>query len=151
MSVNRDTLAAVGELVLQTTWLEYLAAQLVVIAGKTDNEMALLATGAQVFQQAQKTAALIEDTTVREQMSTWLTEAKRLQGERHTIVHSILLYDGQPGFNVYHPRSGELRRWSDDEIRELARRVHEHADEANYMVLFDWRHALVSLNDSTSE
>jgi hypothetical protein len=150
MAVDRETLASVGELVLQTTWLEYLAARMVTIAGRTDNEMALLATGAHLFEHAQETADLIDNTTVREQISAWLAKAETLQGERHTIVHSILLHDGRPGFNVYHPRSGEIRRWSDDEIWELARRVHEHVDEANYMILFDWRQALESLNNSTA-
>jgi hypothetical protein len=62
--------------------------------------------------------------------------------ERHAIAHSIVLYESGPGFNVYHPQSRELRRWSDEEIRELARRVREHAHEGNYMSLFQWPQAL---------
>src|SRR5918995_1819417 len=108
MTVERETLAAVGELVIQTTWLEYVTARLVAIAGRTDNEMALLKPRGNVFQKARETAALIDDATIREQISAWLTQAERLQGERHTIVHSILLYDNRPGFNVYHPGSGEI-------------------------------------------
>lgn len=113
--------------------------------------MALLKPRAKVFEQARNVADRMEDATVKREVLTWLEQAENYQLERHTIVHSILLYDSRPGFNVYHPRSGELRRWSDDEIRELAQQIHTHADEANCLILFDWRQALESLNNSTTE
>jgi hypothetical protein len=71
-----ETLAAIGELVLQTTWLEYLAARLVTIAGLTDNEMALLAPHAHVFQQARKAANRMNDTDVKRRTLEWLKQAK---------------------------------------------------------------------------
>jgi hypothetical protein len=123
-----------------TGWIEgaYLAARLVAIAGQTDNEMALLKPRADVFKHARKAANTITDAAVRERTLAWLAQAEQYETERHTIVHSILLYDGRPGFSMYHPRSGSVRRFSKQQIIDLARRVHEHADEGNYMSLFDW-------------
>ena len=57
MAISDEVRAAVGGLALETTWLEYLAARLVAIAGLTDNEMALLAPRAEVFKHAREAAA----------------------------------------------------------------------------------------------
>jgi hypothetical protein len=64
--------------------------------------MALLAPMAYVFQQAQKAAAANHRRHGTAQADIGVVSGSReiLHSERHTIVHSILPYDGPPGFNV---------------------------------------------------
>ena len=141
MTVSPEVRAAVGSLAIETTWLEYLAARLVAIAGRTENEMALLAPQAKVFKQARESAAEMRDSDVRGRTLTWLARAETLQRERDKVVHSIVLY-GRPGWHGYHPRSGLERRLSTPEIVGLAEQTRLHADEGVYMSMFDWPAAL---------
>jgi hypothetical protein len=101
--VSRDVQAAVGGLVIETTWLEFLAARLVAIAGDTNDEMALLEPQQKVFKRARKSAAAMQDPNIHQRTVDWLKRAEELQSERHKVVHSIALYDGRRGWHSYHP------------------------------------------------
>jgi hypothetical protein len=138
MAISDEVRAAVGGLAIETTWLEYLAARLAAIAGTTDNEMALLAPGADVFKQARKASAGLQDVELRGRTLAWLKRAKALQEERNRVVHSIVLHDGRSGWHGYHPKNGSLRRLSAEEIVELAEQARAHADDGVYMSIFEW-------------
>jgi hypothetical protein len=140
--VTSEVRAAVGGLVIETTWLEFLAARLVAIAGDTKDEMALLRPQQKVFKRARKSAAAMQDPNIQQRTVDWLKRAEELQSERHKVVHSIVLYDGRRGWHGYHPRSGDLRRMEKREIVELAEQARQHADEGNYRSLYEWRLAL---------
>jgi hypothetical protein len=138
MTVTTEIKAAVGGLALETTWLEYLAALLVKIAGDTTNEMALLAPQGEVFKRARKSADALQDAGLRERTLEWLKRAEELQGERHRVIHSIALID-RPGDYGYHPKTGDLV--PTQEIFDLAKEAQQHADEGNYLYLYEWQPA----------
>lgn len=139
---SRDVRAAVGSLVIETTWLEFLAAHLVALAGDTNDEWALLEPQQKVFKRARKSAAAMQDPSIRQRTVDWLKGAEKLQGERHKVVHSIVLDDGRRGWHGYRPRSGDLRRMKTREIVELAEQARQHADKGDYRSLYEWRRAL---------
>ena len=70
MPVSREVRAAIGDLVIETTWIEYLAARLVRLAGMTDNEMSLLAPGGKLFKHARRAAEKLEDPEMAERYAT---------------------------------------------------------------------------------
>ena len=123
--------AAVGGLALEATWLEYLAALLVKIAGETTNEMELLAPQGEVFKRARKSAGALKDVNLRKRTLEWLKRAEELQGKRHRVIHSIALID-RPGEYGYHPKTGDLV--PTQEVFDLAKEAQEHADEGNLHV-----------------
>jgi hypothetical protein len=79
---------------------------------------------------------------VAERTRLWVNRAEELRRKRHEVVHSIVLHSHRDGWNAYHPRSGTEVVYSTREIVDLARQVSMHADEGNYMCLFDWPRAL---------
>jgi hypothetical protein len=46
----------------------------------------------------------------------WLSRAQQLRDERNKVVHSIVHYDGRPGWSGFYPRSRNMRRM---ETREM--------------------------------
>ena len=132
MPVSREVRAAIGDLVIETTWIEYVAARLVRLAGITDNEMSLLVSGDKLFNQARRAAGKLEDPEVAERTRRWLREAEGLRRMRNQVVHSIVLHShpvGWPvGWTAYHPKSGSRVAYSTREVVDLAKRVHLHAE-----------------------
>lgn len=144
MPVSREVRAAIGGLVIETTWIEYLVARLVVPAGitDTDNKMSLLALGGKLFELARRATGELKDPEVAARTRLWVDEAEELRRKRHEVVHSIVLHNHAVGWTAYHPKSGSTVAYSTREIVDLARQVCQHADEGNYMSLFDWPPAL---------
>lgn len=142
MTVSPEVQAAVGGLALETSWLEFLAARLVLIAGDTKDEVALLKPQGKVFELARESAAARQDDSLRERTLDWLTRAQELQGERNRVIHSIAVFD-HPGWYGLHPKSRTLV--PTQEVLDLADEARRHADEGNYMGLFDWLHGSVRL------
>ena len=103
--VSRAAREAVGGLVIQTTWVELLAAQLVVPAGdNTDDEWDLLEPRQELFARARKSAKKMQDPGIQQQTVNWLDQAQKLRGERNKVVHSVVHYDGRPGWSGFDPR-----------------------------------------------
>ena len=138
MTGSKEVRAAVGSLAIQATWLEFLTARLVAIAGDTTNEMALLAPRAEVFKAARDSAAAMHDLSVQQRTLAWLDRAETLRGERDKVIHSIVLHDQRPGWTGYHPRSGILQRLQTQDIVALAEQARQHAEEGVYMCVIDW-------------
>jgi hypothetical protein len=151
MAVESEVLSAVGGLAIETTWLEYLAARLVATAGRTDNEMALLAPRQRVFKPARDAAAGMRHGAVRARTLAWLERAETLREERDRVVHSIVLHDGRPGWHGYHPRSGSLRRLSTPEIVSLAEQTREHVDDGVYLSIFEWPPVLAMVESDDTD
>ena len=100
--VSRAAREAVGGLVIQTTWVELLAAQLVVLAGdNTDDEWDLLEPRQELFARARKSAKKMQDPGIQQQTVNWLDQAQKLRGERNKVVHSVVHYDGRPGWSGF--------------------------------------------------
>ncbi|HEY6685627.1 MAG TPA: hypothetical protein VI094_05395 [Propionibacteriaceae bacterium] len=73
---SKDVRAAVGGLVIETTWLEFLAPHLVALAGDTNDEWALLEPQQKVFKRARKSAAAMQDPSIRQRTVDWLKGAE---------------------------------------------------------------------------
>ena len=71
-----------------------------------------------------------------------MDEAEELRRKRHQVVHSIVLHSHPVGLTAYHPQSGSEVAYSTRGIVDLAEQVCLHADEGNYMSIFDWPRAL---------
>ncbi len=141
--VSRAVREAVGGLVIQTTWLEFLAAQLVVLAGdNTDDEWDLLERRQELFGRARKSAKKMHDPDTQRRTVDWLDRAQKLRGERNKVVHSIVQYDGRPGWSGFHPRSRGLQRMETREIVELAEQAFSLAERGVYLSVVDWPPAL---------
>jgi hypothetical protein len=141
-SVSREIRAAIGELVIEVTFMQYLAARLVAIAGITDNEMSLLRPGSKPFKQACEATRTFKDPQAADRTRSWLREAEELERQRHEVVHSIVLHTHRAGLSMYHPRSGSMVRRTTREVVELAAKACKHAEDGNYMSIFDWPPAL---------
>jgi hypothetical protein len=94
---------------------------------------------AYVFQQAQKAAAANHRRHGTAQADIGVVSGSRetLQSERHTIVHSILPYDGPPGFNVP-PEKSRAATMVKRRDPGPGTHVHEHAETGLLMSLFAW-------------
>jgi len=136
---DRDEIhAAVGALVIQATWLEYLAARLVARAGRVQNEMELLKSRKSLFREARNVAATLPDADLAAGTRDWLDKAQALLDRRDEVVHAIVIHEHEPGWNAYHPRSGRLLKMSPKQIADLARQLQEHADDGTYSSIFEW-------------
>jgi hypothetical protein len=142
MSMSQEVRAAIGGLVIEMTWIEYLAARLVVLAGRRDNEMELLKPGTGLFKLALQAAEDLRDADVAQRTRLWVREAEDFQYKRHEVVHSIVLYSRGADLALYHPRSGTETEYTASEIADLAGQASRHADEGTYMSLFDWPRSL---------
>jgi hypothetical protein len=140
--VSKAVQEAVGGLVIQTAWLELLAAQLVVLAGDAKDEWALLEPQQEVFKRARTSAKKMRDPETQQKTVNWLNRAQELQRQRHQVVHSIVHYDGRPGWSGFHPRSRTLRRMKTREIGELAEQARQHAELGLYRNVVEWPPAL---------
>ena len=141
-SVSREIRAAIGELVIEVTFVQYLAARLVAVAGIADNEMSLLQPGGKPFELARKAIRTFKDPQVAGRTRSWLRGAEELERQRHEVVHSIVLRTHRAGLSMYHPRSGSMVRRTTREVVELAAKACKHAEDGNYMSIFDWPSAL---------
>jgi hypothetical protein len=105
MTVTTEIKAAVGVVAMERSFMEFLAARLVVIAG--DAEWALLKPRGDVFELARQSAAAMQDPGIRQRALEWLKRAKELQGECHRVIHSVALFHHSGSYGV-HPKSGTL-------------------------------------------
>ena len=77
---------------------------LVVLAGdNTNDEWDLLEPQQELFKRARKSAKKIQDPNIQQRTLDWLNRAQELRGERNKVVHSIVHYDGRPGWSGFHP------------------------------------------------
>jgi hypothetical protein len=141
-SVSREIRAAIGELVIEVTFMQYLAARLVAVAGLADNEMSLLQPRSKPFELAREATRRFTDPQVADRTRLWLREAEELERQRHEVVHSIVLHTHRTGLSTYHPRSGSMVRRTTREVVGLAAKAYKHAEDGNYMSIFDWPPAL---------
>jgi hypothetical protein len=111
----------------------------ITIAGDTKDEVALLKPQGKVFELGRESAAALQDDSLRERTLDWLTRAQELQGERNRVIQSIAVFD-HPGWYGLHLKSRTLV--PTQEVLDLADEARRHADEGNYMGLFDWPPAL---------
>jgi hypothetical protein len=141
--VSKAVREAVGGLVIETTWLEFLAAGLVVLAGdNTDDEWDLLLPHRDLFKRARDSAKKMQDPDVQQWTVDWLSRAQELRNERNKVVHSVVHYDGRPGWSGFQPRSRNLRQMKTREIAELAEQAQQHVEEGLYRSVVDWPPAL---------
>jgi hypothetical protein len=139
-SEGQAILAAIGGLVVDVTFMQYLAARLVVFAGPEDNEMLLLKNGEKVFKRAREATGKFTDPGVADETRSWLREAEKFQRRRHELAHSIVLHIHRAG--LYHPQSGRTLSLTARQAGELAAEASEHAALGSYMSIFQWRQAL---------
>ena len=85
-SVSREIRAAIGELVIEVTFMQYLAARLVAVAGIADNEMSLLQPGGKLLELARKAIRTFKDPQVAGRTRSWLREAEELERQRHQVL-----------------------------------------------------------------
>jgi hypothetical protein len=133
MMVSTEIKAAVGVVAMERSFMEFLAARLVVIAG--DAEWTLLNPRGNVFDLARQSAAAMQDAAIRQRSLDWLKRAEDLQGKCHRVIHSVALV-GHSGSYGVHPKSRTLV--PTQEVLDLAQEAQRHADEGNYMSVFDW-------------
>lgn len=123
--MERELLAAIGEVVVDAAVLEYSIAVLVAVIEGRDEERAreLVARAGRVL------PALKDLVTARPDRPGLLPlyrDAKAVLDDRHVIVHSVALADmearGEPGSGIWHPRS-------DTELRITAAQVLDHAHD----------------------
>jgi hypothetical protein len=143
---SRAVRAAIGELVIEVTWIQYQAARLVMFAGITadgeDEASLLLMPARDLFRRARQGAGKLTDTAVADRTRSWLREAEELARRRNEFVHSVVLHTGQRGLSLYHPKTRHALAPSTREITALAARASKHADEGARLSLFDWPGAL---------
>jgi hypothetical protein len=153
MTVSREVRAAIGDVVVETTWIEYLVARLAEMGrsvgceGNEDGEeyirSLLRSQGAKVlFKAAQSATGKFDSTEAAARTEAWLNHAKELREQRHALVHSIVIQEHRPGFTGYQVKGERVFELSTRGIVDLAKRVHRHSEEGTYMSLFVWPGAL---------
>lgn len=138
MIVSRDAQAAIGQLVVEVTYMEFLAAFLAGRACLVDNEMQLLKPGGEVFKVAAKAAPLLQDSRHAQDLRAWLAEAGEFQRRRHEAVHALVLRQHGEVLRRYHARTGSMDDVATDDLVALAAQATEHVDELVYLQLFEW-------------
>jgi hypothetical protein len=106
MAASRAVRAAIGTIVIETTWIDYATARLVKLAGMADNEMKLLESRPALVSRARQAAEKLEEPGVSERTRAWLREAEDIRRQRDEVVHSIVVDEHRAGWTAYHPRSG---------------------------------------------
>ena len=84
----------------------------------TNDEWDLLLPQRDLFKRARDTLGE-EDAgpDVQRWTVAWLSRAQQLRDERNKVVHSIVHYDGRPGWSGFYPRSRNMRRMETREWR----------------------------------
>lgn len=153
MTVSREVRAAIGDVVVETTWIEYLVARLAEMGwrvGREDNEesekyiRSLLRPqrARDLFKAARSATGKFASTEVAARTEAWLNHAKELREQRHALVHSIVIREHRPGFSGYQVKGERVFELSTRGIVDLAKRVHMHSEEGTYMSIFVWPEAL---------
>lgn len=153
MTVSREVRAAIGDVVIETTWIEYLVARLaengrgVGAEGNGDGEeyiRSLLSPGhaKDLFKAGRSAIEKFDSTEAAARTKEWLELANDLREQRHALVHSIVIQEHRPGFTGYQVKTGRVVELSTHAIVDLAKRVHRHSAEGTYMSLFVWPEAL---------
>ena len=75
-------------------------------------------------------------------LTTAITRVQELERQRHEVVHSTVLHTHRAGLSMYLPRSGSMVRRTTRKVVELAAKACKHAEDGNYMSIFDWPSAL---------
>ena len=120
--VDRDTLAAIGEVVVDAAVLEYWIAVLVAaVEDKDDNRARELAKKPGATLDALKKVA-----KERPDLGALYHDAKAVLDDRHVLAHSVNLIvddpDLEPGYSVWNPRY-------DAEARITTQQILEHAQD----------------------
>jgi hypothetical protein len=153
MTVSREVRAAIGDVVIETTWIEYLVARLAEMGqrvGSEDNEdgeeyiRSLLSPqrAKDLFKAGRSATWKFDSTEEAARTKEWLEHAKDLREQRHALVHSIVIQEHRPGFTGYQVKRERVFELSTRAIVDLAKRVHTHSEEGTYMSLFVWPEAL---------
>ena len=147
MPLSRDVLAAIGGVAIETTWVEYQIARLVVMARKMESAdredyMRLLLSKRIDLDAARAAAGQLRDPNVATRTLAWLDEAESLRNDRHSLIHSIVMDEHRPGYTGYWPRDKKVVTFDAAQVVDLENRVRVHGQEGDAMSLFDWPAAL---------
>jgi hypothetical protein len=109
VEVGRELLAAIGEVVIEATKLEYALAHLVAVrwGWSAEHERAMSARSGAVREQVTKLVEADPDWT---SMHRLRRDALAVLDDRHVLVHSLVLYaedvdNDLPGIELWHPKS----------------------------------------------
>jgi len=156
VKVSREVRAAIGDVVIETTWIEYLVAKLATMADEMDGDVreakirALMSGNpAKLFESAHLAAEKFGDSEAASRTQAWLTNARRLREMRHSLVHSIVAREHVPGFTGYRPKGEQWVQLGTRQVVDLARQFSSLSEEGTYMSLFAWPSAL-GMADSRS-
>lgn len=153
MAVSREVRAAIGDVVIETTWIEYLVARLAEMGrrvGSEDNEdgeeyiRSLLSSqrAMDLFKAGRSATGKFDSAEAAARTEEWLEHAKELREQRHALVHSIVIHEHRPGFTGYQVKRERVIDFSTRAIVDLAKLVHAHSEEGTYMSIFVWPEAL---------
>jgi hypothetical protein len=118
--VDHDTLAAIGEVVVDAAVLEYWIAVLVAAIEGKDDERAR-----QLVSEAGGTLKVLKKLVKeRPDLNSFYRDAKAVLGDRHVLAHSVNLIvddpDLEPGYSIWNPRHDTEARIRTQEILEHA-------------------------------
>jgi hypothetical protein len=134
--VDRELLAAIGEVVVDAAALEYLIAVLVAaIEGRDDERARKLAAKPRAARNALE--GLVTARPDRLDLRRLYRDAVAVLEDRHVIVHSVAMADlggEEPGLGIWNPRHDAETRITAPEVRDHAHDIRIVARQARALI-----------------
>jgi ribosomal protein L12E/L44/L45/RPP1/RPP2 len=132
MSLSQKVMAAIGEVAVETTQIEWVMAILITRVEQDDIMEVLKQDGSKLAKRAKQAAARLNNAEMVERTQAWLKEAEGFRSTRNQILHSIAAKT-HSGWIAYHPRGETFREYKTPGIVDLAARVSRCAAEGENM------------------
>jgi hypothetical protein len=144
--MSKNVKAAIGEIVVETTWIEYVMAVLIARVEDDSDIMELLKSGgATLATRAMRAVEKLDNAEKIRRAEAWLKKAEVLRRQRNQIIHSIppktqptSVAKAYRGLIGYQPREGTFLQYDTRELVDLAARIRECASEGASMADSDW-------------
>jgi hypothetical protein len=137
MSLSKDVKAAIGQIVVETAWIEYVMATLIARVDRRNIMEVLKEDGSKLAKRAKQAATKLNETEMVVRAESWLKEAEELRTQRNQIIHSIVA-KAHPGWTGYYPRGEIFREYKTREIVDLAYRMSRSAAVGENMAHSEW-------------